>query len=148
MGGQRQALRKKPRANFTGRCVWTGGENLAPTQSVAMPHRPSGRVEKISPQPSPQQCHTDRLDGWRKSRPNPVRSNATPTGLSRPKARQTRSSKKRSFGNILCHSNCKIIFITTAEVQIGYNNNEQRWRTGSFGGTGSFIMGFLGEPFT
>jgi len=39
MGGQRQALRKKPRANFTGRWVWTGGENLALTQSVAMPHR-------------------------------------------------------------------------------------------------------------
>jgi hypothetical protein len=39
MGGQRQTLRKKPRANFTGRWVRTGGENLAPTQSVAMPHQ-------------------------------------------------------------------------------------------------------------
>ena len=41
MGGQRQALRKKPRANFTGRWVGTGEEYLAPhpVRSDATPAR-------------------------------------------------------------------------------------------------------------
>lgn len=95
MGGQHQALRKKPRAHLTERWVWTGGEKLASTV-IRSPNRPA-------------------------------RSDATPTALFRPKAHQIRSSRGRSFRNILCHSHCKIIFITTVEVQFGYNNAEQRW---------------------
>jgi hypothetical protein len=95
MGGQRQALRRKSRAHFTGRWVWTGGENLASTV-IRSPDRPA-------------------------------RSDATPNTLSRPKAHQIRSSRESSFRNILLHSDCKIIFITTVEVQFGYNNAEQRW---------------------
>jgi hypothetical protein len=90
MADQSQALRKKPRAHFKGRWVWTGGENLA---SIVI-----------------------------RSPDRPARSHATPTTLSRPKTHQIRPSRERSFRNIWCRSNCKIIFITSVEVQFGYNN--------------------------
>ena len=58
----------------------------------------------------------------------PTQSVAMPHRLGYPCPKHTKYGLQENVlsGNILCHSNCKLIFITTVEVQIGYNNAEQR----------------------